>query len=118
MDIKKHINSLNKDQLEHVIECIKVRKSEISSQGYVRLYGVSDGHVLNWYADETDAHSCFMDMAKSSLRDEYPEVSLVKKNVDLDDLAEYIGEANANLIIEQGTLVVKSKWGHEGVITK
>lgn len=111
MSINEYVQSLTSDQLTHLIEQAQKRLVEIASEGHVVLYGVFGGSKTKWFEIKHDANDYFMQAAKEALTDSYPEVSMEKRRVKLNELAEYLGKEKAKSIIENGSLIVKKDGG-------
>jgi hypothetical protein len=107
MSISKYVKTLTAEQLDILIDCANKRKVEIKSEGHVVVYGVFGGQSTKWFDSKESADGCFLIAAKEALSDNYPEVSMEKRRIELHELAEYLGSEKAKEIIAQGLLIIK-----------
>jgi len=87
------LKNLDRNQLEHAISSAKEILKAKTSQGKVALFGVFGGKDgSKWYGDKDEAESYYLVAAKESLSKRYPEVSIEKRLVPIEELAEFLGE--------------------------
>lgn len=109
MSIAEYVRALTKEQLNFLIERAQLRLVEIATEGYVELYGVFGGNKTRWFESKKYAEAFFLTTAKQVLSENYPELSMEKRKVPLNELAEYLGKEKAESIIKNGSLIMQNQ---------
>ncbi len=103
-----YIKGQTDEQLKHLIEVATARLKEIKSAGKVVIHGVFCGHANSkWFTDKAIAQAHFVDKAKDESLRPYPEMSLEKRVVPVEELADYLGEAEAKAFLATNPEIIK-----------
>jgi hypothetical protein len=91
MSFKTYVEKLDEGQLDNLIKIANAQLKKIKSKGRVRIFGVFGGKDgSNWFFLEGDARDGYLIAAKESLDTKYPEVSIEKRMVNVEELNQYI----------------------------
>jgi hypothetical protein len=95
------LGCLDRGQLEYAISSAERILKAKSSLGYVSLFGVFGGDDgAQWFLKIEDAENCYLEVAKESLKSSRPEISLEKRKVPLEEIRDYLKEADADELIK------------------
>lgn len=96
------LNQMDREQLQFAIEEAQRILKQKSSLGKVRLYGVfPDNSETKWFYEKEKADQYFMASAAEELKSRHPEVSLERRLVPIEELAEYIGKEAADELLKR-----------------
>lgn len=103
-----YIKGKTDEQLKHLIEVATARLKEIKSAGKVNLFGVFRGQTSDkWFTNAEDAKAHFIDKAKDEVHSPYPEMSMETRKVPVEELADYLGEAEAKAFLATNPEIIK-----------
>ena len=116
VSIDDYVNGCNQDQLKTLIDKAQKRQKYLATAGKVTLFGVfSSKDLPKWFITSSEAKTAFIEAAKNDIEERYPEVSLDKRRVFIEELPEYLGEERAKQYLEgKPALVDKDKSNHWG----
>ncbi len=114
--IDDYVKGCNQDQLKTLIDKAQKRQKYLASAGKVLLFGVfSSKDSAKWFTSPGEAKTAFVEAAKNDIEERYPEVSIERRSVFVEELPEYLGEKRARQYLEgKPALVDKDKsnpWG-------
>lgn len=102
--IQEYVNSCDYAQLACLIERATARQKHLSSAGKIRVFGVfSSKDSAKWFTNLNDAQAAFVEAAKADIDERFPEVSLQRNSIFIEDLSEYIGEESAKQYLKGAT---------------
>lgn len=106
--IVDYVASCNEGQLETLIEQAQKKLKHCRSRGKVRLFGVfSSKDRAKWFWDRNKANIQFVEAARNDIGEKYPEVSLEKRLVYVEDLSEYFDEENVKKFLDTNPEIIK-----------
>ena len=114
--IQEYVNSCDSAQLVTLIDFAKKRQKHLESRGKIILFGVfSSKDPAKWFLTPGEAKTAFIEAAKNDVDEKFPEVSIDRTSVYVEELAEYLGEERAKQYLEgKPALVDKDRsnpWG-------
>lgn len=108
MSFKTYVENLDASQLENLIRIASGQLKKVKSKGKVRIVGVFGGKGgSRWFFSEVEARHDYLVAAQESLENRYPEVSLEKRMVHIEELDQYINDKEkiANFLASKPEIV-------------
>lgn len=103
-----YIKDKTDEQLKHLIEVATARLKEIKSAGKVKLFGVFCSRVNSkWFTNSQAAKDHFIEIAKDEVNSRFPEISMENRIVPVEELADYLGEAEAKAFLATNPEIIK-----------
>ncbi len=100
--IQEYVNSCDYGQLTSLIERATARQKHLASAGKIRVFGVfSSKEIPKWFTNLDEAKAAFVEAAKADIDERFPEVSLQRNSIFIEDLVECIGEESAKQYLKQ-----------------
>lgn len=106
--IKEYVSSCDTEQLKVLIDVASKRLKEVTSKGKVPLFGVFGGAKgAKWFSEKEAAENYYIEAAKESLKGRFPEVSLEKRLVSIEDLNDYLDKFEVDKLLASKPETVK-----------
>lgn len=105
------MSGLTRDQLQRAIEIAQDLIKEKTNQGKVTLFGVFKNNDAEWHLSRDEAEACFLAAASDIVKKSNPELSLERRKVPTEELAEYIGEARAAALLSDRQDLIEPSLG-------
>ena len=113
--IEEYVNSCDVTQLKTLIEKAKARQKYLESAGQVTLFGVfSSKDLPKWFPTLSEAKAAFVESAQNDLEERYPEVSLERHRVFIEDLPVYLGAHRAKQYVENSSSLQRNDESNAG----